>query len=72
MKESDLIKWLLNGDVAIQYHVHRDLLNSEQKQLQKRIENEGWGARFLSFRKEEGYWGRGFYQPKWKMRLMCC
>jgi hypothetical protein len=65
MKESELIKWLLNGDIAIQYQVHRDLLNSEQKQLQKRIENEGWGARFLSFRKEEGYWGRGFYQPKW-------
>ena len=65
MKESELIKWLLNGDVAAQYQVHRDLLNSEQKQLQKRIEAEGWGARFLSFRKEEGYWGRGFYQPKW-------
>ena len=64
MKESDLIKWLLNGDVSIQYHVHRDLLRSEQKQLQKRIEHEGWGARFLSFRNEDGHWGRGFYQHK--------
>ena len=65
MKESDLIKWLLNGDVAIRYQVQRDLFHSDQKQLQKRIEKEGWGARFLSFRKEEGHWGQGFYQPKW-------
>ncbi len=65
MKESDLIKWLLDGDVAIQYQVHRDLFSSDQKQLQKRIEKKGWGARFLSLRKKEGHWGRGFYQPKW-------
>jgi hypothetical protein len=65
MKEYDLIEWLLNGDVSMQYQVHRDLLYSEQKQLQERIENEGWGACFLSLRKEEGYWGHGFYQPKW-------
>ena len=65
MNEGELINWLLNGDVAIQYQVHRDLLNVEHKQLQKRIAKEGWGARFLSFREEGGYWGRGFYQPKW-------
>jgi hypothetical protein len=64
-EEKDRIRWLLKGDVSIQYQVLRDLLNSERKQLQKRIEKEGWGARFLSFRKKEGHWGRGFYQPKW-------
>ena len=65
MKESALIKWLLDGDVSIQYQVHRDLLNSELEQLRERIANEGWGARFLSFRKPEGHWGQRFYQPKW-------
>ena len=65
MKESALIKWLLDGDVSIQYQVHRDLLNSELEQLRERIANEGWGARFLSFRKQEGHWGQRFYQPKW-------
>ena len=45
--------------------VHRDLLGHEKKQLRSRIAKEGWGARFLSFRKQDGHWGRGFYQPKW-------
>lgn len=65
MNENDLIEWLLNGDVSIQYQVHRDLLNTEKQQLRKRIAIEGWGARFLSFRKKDGIWGQGFYQPKW-------
>ncbi|MCP4426241.1 MAG: hypothetical protein GY803_17255 [Chloroflexi bacterium] len=65
MKESDLIEWLLQGDVSIQYQVHRDLLNSDRNQLRERIAHEGWGANFLSFRKPEGHWGQRFYQPKW-------
>lgn len=65
MLENDLIKWLLNGDVSIQYQVHRDLLNSEKTELRHRIATEGWGAQFLSHRNEHGHWGRGFYQPKW-------
>jgi len=65
MKENDLIEWLLSGDVSIQYQVHRDLLGCENKELRKRISNEGWGARFLSCRGADGCWGRGFYQPKW-------
>lgn len=65
MLENDLIKWLLDGDVSIQYQVHRDLLNSEKTELRHRIATEGWGAQFLSHRNENGHWGRGFYQPKW-------
>ncbi len=65
MDKQQIINWLLEGDVAIQYQVHRDLLASEKPHLQDRIASEGWGAKFLSFRKEEGHWGRGFYQPKW-------
>lgn len=61
----NLLAWLLKGDVAIQYQVHRDLLKSEKKQLRARIAEEGWGARFLSYRNQDGHWGRGFYQPKW-------
>ena len=57
--------WLLDGDVAIQYQVHRDLLGSDQPDLQARIPHEGWGARFLVARNSTGHWGRGFYQPKW-------
>ena len=60
-----LITWLLEGDVSIQYQVHRDLLATEKPHLRDRIATEGWGAQFLSFRKKEGHWGQRFYQPKW-------
>ncbi len=63
--KTDLTKWLLDGDVSIQYQVHRDLLGHEKKQLRARIAKEGWGFRFLSHRKQSGHWGRSFYQPKW-------
>jgi hypothetical protein len=65
MNEGQLINWLLEGDVSIQYQVQRDLLGVDNPNLQARIANEGWGARFLSFRKEDGHWGQRFYQPKW-------
>ena len=60
-----LMKWLLEGDVSIKYQVQRDLLKSEKRGLRNRIETEGWGARFLSYRKKDGHWGDSFYQPKW-------
>ena len=60
-----LIEWLLKGDVSIQYQVHRDLLGIENTSLQDRIATEGWGAKFLSFRRPGGHWGQRFYQPKW-------
>ena len=65
MNNSELIKWLLEGDVSIQYQVHQDLLSTERKDLQNRISKEGWGAIFLSKRRPDGHWGRKFYQPKW-------
>jgi hypothetical protein len=61
----EIIKWLLQSDVSIQYQVHRDLLDSDQIQLRQRIAKEGWGADFLSHRAKNGHWGRKFYQPKW-------
>jgi hypothetical protein len=60
-----ILNWLLEGDISIQYQVHRDLLGRIKPELQNRINNEGWGAKFMSFRNDEGHWGGGFYQPKW-------
>ncbi|MAT41406.1 MAG: hypothetical protein CL609_03620 [Anaerolineaceae bacterium] len=65
INEHQVIDWLLEGDVSIQYQVFRDLLRTEKPNLQDRIATEGWGAKFLSFRKKEGHWGQRFYQPKW-------
>ncbi len=60
-----LMKWLLEGDVSIQYQVYRDLVKSEKPDLRNKIATEGWGAKFLSYRKKDGHWGDRFYQPKW-------
>ena len=67
-KEDEIIAWLLEGDPAIVYQAHRDLLGTDQltlKYLQRYIQNVGWGARFLAEQKDDFHWGRGFYQPKW-------
>jgi hypothetical protein len=65
MTNDQVLQWLLDGDVAIQYQVNRDLLGEERPDLRERIATEGWGARFLAAQGENGHWGRGFYQPKW-------
>ena len=65
MTAEDRTNWLLSGDVSIQYQTRRDLLDSDEQRLRERIAAEGWGARFLSFRRRDGHWGRAYYQPKW-------
>jgi hypothetical protein len=65
MTNNEIISWLLEGDVSIQYQTHRDLLDTDKPNLRKKIESEGWGLQFLSYRQQNGHWGRGFYQPKW-------
>jgi hypothetical protein len=65
MNKNYMINWLLDGDVSIQYQVHRDLLGVEKKSLKDRIAKEGWGKAFLSRRRKDGHWGIRFYQPKW-------
>jgi len=65
MNNNEIIYWLLEGDVSIQYQVNRDLLSTERSDLRKRISGEGWGKKLLSARKSSGHWGLKFYQPKW-------
>ena len=65
MIDKEILNWLLAGDVSIQYQVNRDLLKINRPDLRARISKEGWGAKFLSARKNNGHWGLKFYQPKW-------
>ena len=60
MNKQQIIDWLLEGDVSIQYQVWRDLLEVDKKKLQDRIANEGWGLKFLSKRNSDGHWGDRF------------
>lgn len=65
---NEIIQWLMDGDVSIQYQASRDLLHAEEDKLshlQNRIASEGWGYRFLEKRNSNGHWGISFYQPKW-------
>lgn len=64
----DTIRWLLEGDVSIQFMTHEYLLESGQitlDQLQNRIAIEGFGAEFMSCQNDNGHWGLYYYQPKW-------
>ncbi|MBT8220938.1 MAG: hypothetical protein KJP00_14005, partial [Bacteroidia bacterium] len=65
MDNDVIVKWLLSGDVSIQYQVHRDLLATDREDLRKRIATDGWGKKYLSLRNPNGHWGQKFYQPKW-------
>ncbi len=65
MIEDKTLKWLLEGDISIQYQTYRDLLDIDKPELRKKIQFEGWGKQFLSCRQASGYWGKSFYQPKW-------
>ena len=66
----DVLQWLTEApaDVSIQYQARRDLLGVDPvalESLRQRIAMEGWGARYLSLRGENGHWGQAFYSPKW-------
>lgn len=68
MALDEQIKWLLTGDVSLQYLTQSLLLEGNSdfiESLQARIETEGYGAKFLCCRNQDGHWGRWFYQPKW-------
>lgn len=67
--KSEIIDWLLKGDVSIQYQVHRDLLNSDKEtknNFQSKIHKKGWAKLLLSKRDPTTkLWGSGYYTPKW-------
>ncbi len=63
--KDEIVNWLLEGDVSIQYQVYRDLLLEHRVDLRNSIALKGWGFEFLSHQNENGHWGRKFYQPKW-------
>jgi hypothetical protein len=68
VQTSEVIQWLLEGDPAIVFQVHRDLLDASEarcRSLQARIAKQGWGAYLLAQRGPDDRWARGLYDPKW-------
>ena len=61
----DVIDWLDSGDPAIRWQVMRDLTDQPWAQTRDLVTSQGWGARLLSYRAEDGTWPDGWYSPKW-------
>src|SRR6056297_29818 len=68
MKEQKIAYWLLEGDPAIRYQVHRDILDTEPKRLEllrDEMIKRGWVKRLFDEQSDNGIWGGGLYSPKW-------
>lgn len=62
-----VVDWLLDGDPAIRWQVLRDLAGAPAEQVaaeRARVEHEGWGARLLSLRDDDGQWDGGACFPR--------
>ncbi|MCA9493748.1 MAG: hypothetical protein KC621_27635 [Myxococcales bacterium] len=62
----DVIDWLLAGDPAIRWQVLQDLVHRPADEVaaeRARVEREGWGARLLALRGEDGLWDGGACFP---------
>jgi len=63
-----IIDWLLEGDPAIRWQVHRDLLDTSPRRWraeQRQTATTGWCAQYLAKQERTGGWGGGLYSPKW-------
>ena len=61
----NIIDWLIEGDVSIQYQTKRDLLGINDLNLKNRIATEGFGKKLLDNQQEDYHWGGGYYRYKW-------
>ena len=62
----DVIDWLLDSDPSIRWQVMHDLLDAPADEVaaeRSRIATEGWGARLLALRDEDGQWAGGACFP---------
>ena len=76
MRETELLRWLLDGDPAVRWQVLRDLAGASADAVaaeRARVGVEGWGRRLLERQGPDGRWSadrgpaayRGLYVPKW-------
>jgi hypothetical protein len=62
------LDWLLDADPAIRWQAMRDLTDAPADQVaaeRTRVATEGWGARLLALRREDGLWDAGTPEPEW-------
>ena len=67
-KTLSVIDWLLDSDPAIRWQAMRDLTDAPADQVaaeRARVATEGWGARLLALRREDGLWDTGTPDTEW-------
>lgn len=61
-----VLDWLLDSDPSVRWQVLRDLAGAPADVVsaeRARVAAEGWGARLLALRGEDGQWAHGAYFP---------
>ena len=61
-----VLDWLLDSDPSIRWQALRDLAGAPAGVVaaeRARVSTEGWGARLLALRGEDGQWAQGAYFP---------
>src|SRR4051794_25733829 len=62
----DVLDWLLDSDPALRWQVLRDLAGAPASEIateRARVATEGWGARLLALRDDDGQWAGGACFP---------
>ena len=62
------LDWLLDADPAIRWQAMRDLTDATADQVaaeRARVATQGWGARLLGLRREDGLWDAGTPDTEW-------
>src|SRR5215207_11413668 len=62
------LDWLLDADAAIRWQALRDLTDAPADEVaaeRARVAVEGWGARLLALRREDGLWDTGAPETEW-------
>lgn len=63
----NVMEWLLAGDPSIRWQVMRDLMDEPDDAVaaeRSRVATQGWGARLLSLRDDDGQWAGGAFFPR--------
>src|SRR5256712_10063281 len=66
------LDWLLGSDPAIRWQAMRDLTDAPADQVAAEracVATEGWGARLLALRQEDGLWHTGTSDSEWPSLL---
>ena len=67
-----VVDWLLDSDPAIRWQAMRDLTDAPSDQVaaeRARVATEGWGARLLALRREDGLWHTDTSDSEWPSLL---